>query len=154
LSFNGAVTASLSVVDCCLEGGFGFGFEVIADEVATSGFGVAVREDSECEFILLSDLIASFVENIRVSRFVIEGFSAASSFCGSVGGGAACPFPFPLRLSVLETAATETPFCAVIGREAGEPTADDVCEPGGVGAAVLWVVPSRWAETVAMVFVR
>ena len=31
----------------------------------------------DCEFRLFSDLIASFVENIRVSRFIIDDFPAA-----------------------------------------------------------------------------
>jgi hypothetical protein len=85
----------------------------------------------DCEFRLFSDLIASFVENIRVSRFVIEGFSAGGGdtrvdLCGSEGG-AACPLP--LRLSVLGTA---IPFCLTV-YDSGDPTADDACEGAGEG---------------------
>jgi hypothetical protein len=73
--------------------------------------------------------MASFVENIRVRRFVIDGFSAASArvaFCGSVGG-AACPLL--ARLSELETA---MPF-SLTGREFGDPTAEDGCDVAGDG---------------------
>jgi len=55
-----------------------------------SCFGVEVPLGG-CEVILLiSDLVVSFVENIRVSRFVIEGFCVVPgvSFCGSDGGAA------------------------------------------------------------------
>lgn len=76
-------------------------------------------------------------------RFVIEGFSAAPerNFCGSEGG-AACP----LRLSVLGTA---IPFC-VVGRDSGDPIADDADEVGGEGRAFSDAKESRGALTVAM----
>jgi hypothetical protein len=78
-----------------------------------------------CAFIPTSDLVASFVENIRVRRFVMEGFSGcgarvAVDFCGS-DGGAAVPFPL-FRFSRLGTA---IPWCFT-GRDSGDPTADDV----------------------------
>jgi hypothetical protein len=77
--------------------------------------------------ILLSGLVTSFGENIRVRRFVMEGFSGPrGSFCGSEGG-VGCP----LR-SVLGTA---RPFCAV-GRETGDATVDEVCDGVGEGCAV------------------
>jgi hypothetical protein len=73
--------------------------------------------------------MASFVENIRVMRFVIDGFSAATArvaFCGSVGGAA---WPLPARLSELETA---MPFC-LTGREFGDPAAEGGCDVAGDG---------------------
>lgn len=121
----------LSVDDALRLGGFGR-CAGVADSWC---FGELCPFVAGCELILLSDLMASFVENIRVRRFVIEGFSGAVGFCGSEGG-AACPFP--LRFSVL---GTERAFCFV-GLESGEPSMDDVCEAGGDGF--------RAALTVAM----
>lgn len=121
----------LSVEDALRLGGFGR-CAGVADSWC---FGEFCPFVAGCEFMLLSDLIASFVENIRVRRFVIEGFSAGVGFCGSEGG-AACPFP--LRFSRL---ATEGAFC-LVGFESGEPSIDDVCEAGGDGF--------RAALTVAM----
>lgn len=120
--------------------GFGALFEAATG--ATSCLGVVVPE-AGCEFILLSDRIASFVENIRVRRFVIEGFSAEPgiSFCGSEGG-AACP----LRFSVLGTA---MPFC-VDGRDSGDPMTEEVCDAGGEGRVLSDARESRGALTVAM----
>ena len=100
LSLFGAVVAfsafsafsGLSTLGLSADEGFrtGEGF-CVEDEVGVgSGFGIEVAE-AGCELILLSDLIASLVVNIRVSRFVIEGFSGApgaSCFCGSEGGAA------------------------------------------------------------------
>jgi hypothetical protein len=140
--FSGlSALAALSVDDGFRAGGLGLG-EVDVAAGTTSCFGVDVP-DTGCELILLSDLIASFVENIRVRRFVIEGFSAAPerNFCGSEGG-AACP----LRLSVLGTA---IPFC-VVGRDSGDPIADDADEVGGEGRAFSDAKESRGALTVAM----
>jgi hypothetical protein len=97
------------------------------------------------EFKLLSDLIASFVENIRVNRLVIDGFSGGrveDDFCGSEGG-AACPLP--LRFSVLGTAAT----FFLVGRDSGEPTREEVCEAGGEGLVGIWL--SLGTLTVAMI---
>lgn len=91
--------------------------------------GVTWPDVAGCEFILLSDLIASFVENIRVSRFVIDGFSVAGArvtLCGSVGGAA---YPLLARLSELGTA---MPLC-LTGREFGELTAEDGCDVVGDG---------------------
>lgn len=77
----------LSVEDDFLEGGFG-----VCDAGTVSGLEVLCPFVEGCELILFSDLIASFVENIRVSRFVIDGFSDCGArfadFSGS-GGGAA-----------------------------------------------------------------
>jgi hypothetical protein len=133
--------AALSVDDDFRSGGLGLWVLEMAAGT-TSCFGVQVP-DAGCELILVSDLIASFVENIRVRRFVIEGFSAVPgvSFCGSEGG-AACP----LRFSVLGTA---IPFC-VVGRDSGDPIADDADEVGGEGRAFSDAKESRGALTVAM----
>jgi hypothetical protein len=124
----------------------GVGLGDVAD-CAGSGFGVEVPGVvAGCEFILLSDLMASFVENIRVRRFVIEGFSdvAGLDFCGSEGG-AACPLA--LRFSVLGTA---MPFCPIDGRDSGEPMTDDVCEGAGEGWAFSATKESLGVLTVAM----
>jgi len=79
-----------------------FGFSDVVDD-AGSCFGVDMPDVAGCELILLSDRIASFVENIRVRRFVIDGFSGTArlELCGSEGGAAN---PLALRLSVLGTA--------------------------------------------------
>lgn len=110
----------MSVVDCCLEGICLEG--AVFCGVAASGLGVDVREWSACELILLSDLFPAFVENIRVRRLVIEGFSAATTLAwGSAG-------VFPFKLSVLDMAVT--PFW---GLTTGELMADDVWEGDGEG---------------------
>lgn len=132
LSFAGVVvifsTFSAFAVALSVEEGFragGLGLRA-ADSCLMGVWLFAV----DWEFILLSDLIASFVENIRVSRFVIEGFSGGGDIRVDLRGsegGAACPLP--LRLSVLGTA---IPFC-LTGYDSGDPTADDVCEGAGEG---------------------
>lgn len=135
-----SIFAALSVDDEFRAGRFGLG-EVDAGG-ATSYLEAEVPE-AGCELILLSDLMASFVENIRVRRFVIEGFSAwpGVSFCGSEGG-AACP----LRFSVLGRV---IPFC-VVGRLSGDPIADDADEAGGEGRAFSDAREPRGVLTVAM----
>jgi len=108
--------------------------------------GETAPDEAAIEFILTSDLMASFVENIRVSRFVIEGFSIApttrSFDCGSAGGAATAeaepeaePEPAellpPFRLSA-STVGMGVPFCDVTGRDSGELMAEEVCEVEGV----------------------
>lgn len=80
-----------------------------------------------------------------MSRFVIEGFSS-DAFWGSDSGAV---LPLPLRLSVLETAATERPFCEVVGLVTGDPMAEEVCETEGEGVG-FWAESSRCAATVAI----
>lgn len=79
--FSTGFMAGLSVVEGFRDGGFGF-----RDLSSVDPFAV------DWEFILFSDFIASFVENIRVSRLVIDGFSGCDAwvddFCGSDGGAA------------------------------------------------------------------
>lgn len=138
--------SALSVEDGLRAGGLGLRTATVAG--AGSCLGVTWPDVAGREFILLSDLIASLVENIRVSRFVIEGFSEAGArgtFCGSVGG-AACPFA---RFSELGTA---MPFC-LTGRELGELTTEDVCDAAGEGWAFSAIRESLGVLTVAMVIV-
>lgn len=118
-SIFSAFSAALSVEDGLRAGGLGLrAFE--------SCWGGAWELTVDCEFIVFSDLMASFVENILVSRFVIDGFSGGGTrldFCGSEGG-AANPFAVPLRLSVLGAV---MPFC--LGYVCGEDsTIDDACD--------------------------
>lgn len=93
--------------------------------------------------------MASFVENIRVSRFVMEGFSDAVAgcakvdFCGS--GGAA--FPLLLRLSVLGIAIP----LALEACVSGDPTAEFGCEVGGEVRGFAAICESLFVLTVAMV---
>jgi hypothetical protein len=113
-----------------------------------SGCRVVVLDFAGCEVILRSAdaLKASFVENIRVSRFVIDGLSAimgAALRCGSEGG-AACP----LRFSTLGTA---LPFCPVAGRDSGDPITDDAVEAVGEVWGFSAMGVSLCAVTVAMV---
>lgn len=112
-----------------------------------SGFGVpgAVEEDEPFIPFDSLDLLASLVENIRVRRFVIEGFSVAvtafSGFCGSESGAA-----WPLTGSEVFA----IPFC--VGRPSDAPI-DDVREAGcerGVSFGSDFGT-SRGALTVAMV---
>ena len=112
--------AALSVDDGFRAGGLGLG-EVDVEGGATSCLGVEVP-DAGCELIPLSDLIASFVENIGVMRFFINIFSDIARLdpCG-LEGGVACQ----LRLSGLETAML---VCLVAWPDWREPIADDVCE--------------------------
>jgi hypothetical protein len=123
--FSVALTALSGDDDLC-PGGLGLRAAVTA---GAGSLGVFWPDVAGCEFILLSDFIASFVENIRVSRFVIDGFSAVAArvvFCGSEGG-AACPL-----LARLSELGTDMPF-ALAGRDSGDPTMDDVCDAGGEG---------------------
>lgn len=90
--------------------------------------------------------MASLVENIRVSRFVIDGFPAAEArveFCGSEGG-AACPLL--TRLSELGTA---MPFC-LTGRVCGDPRMDDCCDVAGESWGFSVAMGSLGTLTVAM----
>lgn len=93
--------AGLSVEEALREGGLGFGRVEFVDS------GRAVGVAGTCEFKERSLLEASLVENIRVNRFVIDGFSAAVcagvGFCGSDGGAA-------LPLSVISLLGTLRPF--------------------------------------------
>jgi len=122
--FSAGLTA-LSVEEGFRAGGLGLRAATVAG--VGSCLAVAWAVVASCEFILLSDLMASFVENIRVRRFVIEGFSgvgAGVAFCGS-DCGAACPLL--ARLSELGTA---MPFC-LKGREVGDGTAEGVWDVTG-----------------------
>jgi hypothetical protein len=87
VDFSDFSDLALSVEDDFRVGGEGFCVVPTADSV----FDVKAAVDV-WELILLSDLIASLVENIRVRRLVIDGFSAAATaragFCGSESGAA------------------------------------------------------------------
>jgi hypothetical protein len=154
LSFDGAVVglsavSGLSALALSAEETFragGFGFELGAVDNTTSCFGLEFPDDTGCELILFSDLIASFVENIRVRRFVIEGFSVGrgANFCGSD-----CGAVLPLRLSVLGIA---MPFCTIAGWDSGDPMADEVADVEGDGRGLSERDMSRCAATVAMMF--
>jgi hypothetical protein len=100
----------------------GFREESSLGEEVGSGCRVVVLYFTGCKAVpgSVDALKASLVENIRVSRFVIDGFSAAALKCG-LEGGAACP----LRFSTLGTA---LPFCPVAGRDSGDPMMDDAVE--------------------------
>jgi hypothetical protein len=90
--------------------------------------------------------MASLVENIRVSRFVIDGFSGAGvrrAFCGSAGGAA---FPLLARLSTLGTAMPLT----LTGKEFGELTVEDGCDAAGEGWAFSRISDSLGPLTEAM----
>lgn len=108
------------------------------EDAGGSCFDEALPADVCCESTLLLDRRASLVENMRVRRFVIEGFSsvAGAGFCGSAGGAV------PFRLSVLET---DMAFWAGDGRDSGDPALDEACEVEGEGR-------TRCAATVAMMF--
>jgi hypothetical protein len=78
-------------------------------------------------FILPSERMASRVENILVSRFVIDGLSAVvEGVLEGSGWGMADPVPLVLRLSVLEM-----PFRPADGRDSGEPTVEEAWEVAG-----------------------
>jgi hypothetical protein len=105
----------------------GLGLRAAATGVAGSCLGEFWPFAPGCEFILLSDFMASLVENIRVSRLVIDGLSgvgASADFCGSESG-AACPLL--TRLSELGTAMP----LGLTGRVSGDPTTDDCCDTAG-----------------------
>jgi hypothetical protein len=151
LSFDWAVFG-FSVVEplrSVVEGfRIGVGFGEVEVPLVASSFGVPGAVDG-WELILLSDLIASLVENIRVRRFVIEGLSVAVSagagFCGS-DSGAACP----LRLSM----GTEMPFCPGAASASEDPTIDDVREAVGERRSFSTLMESLGALTVAMFLQR
>ncbi len=124
----------------------GLGLRVSATVGVGSCLGVVWPDAAGCRFILLSDFMASLVENIRVSRFVIDGFSGAGvrrAFCGSAGG-AACPLL--TRLSTLGTAMPLT----LIGKEFGELTVEDGCDAAGEGWAFSRIRDSLGPLTEAM----
>lgn len=131
------ISCALSVTEPLREGGLDLG-----GVVDGLNAGCTAGDLGGCELILPSDLLTSLVENIRVIRFVIEGFcggSPAACFCGGASGAAA---PLTLRFSML-------PFEPVTGRVWGEETADEGTEEFGV------VLEARWASgagvaTVAM----
>jgi hypothetical protein len=100
LSLDGAVVdlsvfsarTSLSVAEALRDGGAG---RVDTDSERSGRSGLVVECDGEVaaeEFKETSPLVASFVLNILVNRFVIDGFSGAVwagvGFCGSDGGAA------------------------------------------------------------------
>ena len=107
------------------------------DDVSCFAGETAPDDAAVIEFILASDLIASFVENIRVRRFVIDGFSivpGCSFWCGSEGGAAAAEAAaelLPFRLSA-STAGMGMPFWDVTGRDSGELTAEEFRDVEGV----------------------
>lgn len=124
----------------------GLGLRVAARAGVVSCLGVVWPDDAGCRFILLSDFMASLVENIRVSRFVIDGFSGAGvrrAFCGSAGGAA---FPLLARLSTLGTAMPLT----LTGKEFGELTVEDGCDAAGEGWAFSRISDSLGPLTEAM----
>ena len=123
--------------------------EPAIEEGGVSGFSVELPDAAVEVFILVSDRAASFVENIRVRRLVIEGFSAVGTLsCGSEGGAAdEAALPFKLRLSRLGMA---IPFCDVTGRDSGELTMEEACEVEAEG--VLRALST--ALSVAMMFVE
>lgn len=89
------------------------------------------------------------VENIRVIRFVIDGFSgagvvgASAAFAGSVGG-AACPL-----VVTLELPETALPFCEKV-LECADPPAEEAREGVGDGLAFSATSESLGEVTVAM----
>jgi hypothetical protein len=89
--------------------------------------------------------VASRVENILVSRLVIDVFSVVvdGALEGSEGGAEA--LPRTLRLSVLEM-----PFGPPEGRDSGDPTAEEVWEVAGEERGFSGARVSRWAVTVTM----
>jgi hypothetical protein len=93
---------------------------------AGSGCGVDVPRFPSCEFTLVSgvDLKVSFVENIRVSRFVVDDFSVAAS---GVGRDAAQNVTQHVHLAQwFAMPHLARPFC--LGRDAGVPVAEEIGE--------------------------
>lgn len=95
--------------------------------------------DDEAPFSL-EVRVASFVENIRVKRFVMEGFS-----CAFGGGGGGRPDSggvniVPLLVVLLVLRCSELDFAlaalAAVGFNSGDPTIDVGCDEGGEGSAV------------------
>lgn len=84
------------------------------DVVPSAGLGVEEPEGAE-DTRLPSDLAGSFVENIRVKRFVIEGFSAVVGIGAALrkAGGGGVRVPFIVKFSVLVMALT----FEVVGRD-------------------------------------
>lgn len=102
------------------------------DVVPSAGFEGEETEGG-ADARLLSDLIDSFVENIRVKRFVIEGFSAVVGMGAALrtAGGGGVRVPFMLRFSVLVMALTFD----VVGRDCGDPCEEEGNEGVGDGCA-------------------
>jgi hypothetical protein len=139
-SFDSVVTDFSERSDFSLaEDGFRTGVLVLGvADAEGSCFDAALPADVGCESTtLLLDRRASLVENMRVRRFVIEGFSsvAGTGLCGSAGGAVG-----PFRLSVLET---DMAFWAGDGRDSGDAALDEACDVDGEGR-------TRCAATVAM----
>lgn len=125
----------------------------LGDVVPSTTFGVEEPE-AAADVRLISDRIDSFVENIRVKRFVMEGFSAVVGIGAALrtagGGGVIVPFvvPFMLRFSVLVMALT----LEVVGRDWGEPCEEEGKE--GVGEGCAFSAKSLGAATDAMIILR
>jgi len=112
----------LSDDEACREGGLGRGVEV------DSLFGVAVALRGTGVFVPLSEaaLAPSRVENIRVSRLVIDGFSGTTlSSAASVCGAAT---PLAVKLSTL---GIELLFRALAGFESVDPVTEDDADSAG-----------------------
>jgi len=124
--------AAFSVSEVWREGGAGlfvdFGSEIVVEDPGLEDVG---------EFVTFSleSLDASFVENIRVKRLVMEGFSGGICLDGwsACGGGIK---PLPLSFSVLETALT----LPAVDCETGDPMTDGVCDEGGEGSCFTTVL--------------
>lgn len=125
--------------DVCREGGVGR--EVSG--VPFVAFGVEPGWDVGLDSAAC--LTASFVENILVSRLVIEGFSADAVLRALLGAfGSGVLFPDPLRVSRVGDA---VPFA---GRDSGELMDDDDCDATGDGSGLSMRGASLGALTVAM----
>jgi hypothetical protein len=113
------------VEEFCREGVSGLGMPL-----ETSLVGVTVPLLVPAVFDALS-LTPSRVENIRVRRFVIEGFSGASLDCAPEDSRCGAAPPLAATPSMLGAA---LPFGLVAGLDSEDPEIEEATEPGAEGS--------------------
>lgn len=89
------------------------------------GVAVPLLEDG---VLVTVSLTPSLVENIRVNRFVIDGFSADCLDDTAAACWGAPAMPLILRFSTLGTA---LPFWLVVGLDVGDPEVEEVIDAAG-----------------------
>jgi hypothetical protein len=128
LSLFFTVIAGLSVDELCREGGSGLAVEL---PLVTSPVGVAVPLLDNGVFVGLS-FTPSRVENIRVNRFVIEGFSTTGFDDAAEGSRWGAVEPLAVWLSSILGAAL--PSWRVVALVPERPEMEEAADPAGDGS--------------------
>lgn len=137
--FSFAFGFGFPVCEGCREGGFEPRPSFVSGAGAPPAWDPTLDGAGECSELIL---LPSLVENIRVSRFVMDGFSG----CGlaSVDGGAALLLPLLLPLLFTFSVLGELLPLREVGLDSGDPTRDGVCDKAGEGIG-FWALDVRLA---------